>query len=1072
MLIVPRSNLIPESLVSALADRDASIWLRGTISDESDCAALLEVLRLPWKQVFIENSNPKLVASLDQPDEGALVRRRGYIHVIDSDPSRIELPRRALPVFLLSGRDGDTSSFERQLQRMTILDQLRRSEVRQLVIVGDPDDEVPSGLTDIWRTGFRTRLTLISNHADSSQIIARWIEKNGKGPTASVVSLTSIEFARELSSAFFRAYTDERLAVRQRDGDGEFKVVDLTDIDDPENPVLEYYDLILDRDLTIGSPEELPEDAFNSFFRGEVSDWRPYAAGLPWLRDGNAWTKLQSQLRRLDAAGAAEIRVTYISSESGAGGTTLARQLAFFAAKAGYPTLIAKNIPFTPDQLSITNFITRSKHKREELVNSTPNPIDLDNESRLYETPWLLVFDRVHWEQRDAELRRFRQQLEQSGRPVCILIVKGPQLGTQFLDESRFKQIAVLHHMLDEIDTLDLGRHINKFLRAYGKERPEWQWRSFQEAHSVKHIDGIAAFWITLSFWLQTQYDLSESIQDWVYKSFQEHAVSTEVRKTILQIAAFSSERLPMPESLMEQGASEWPIHLLLDDSKGDLSTLGLLSHSHGGRKYWAIAHDILGKYLLNAIFHDFSARSALGYKDAKDAQHLRFLILQGVSKNPRLGEAEEREYGEEFATTIFKIDPDQGRNSWLHIWRDLLGALDEMPSSLRNGSRVFRHHTAITRRRIAWLDQFAYGVTIEDRESLLRRAIADLIYALRSIDRRPSDESDLYLYNSLANAYFDLAKVRAEQHASSEELAELRGLASEATRLAYEQSPSSPYVIETHVKNLIMSAAESKEKAAEYCTEALEILYSAIGNDHNELRRNSLLTLADRAAKVLMDSQVITNIPTSPKNPAQVLLSAWNTLLLACDGRAPESLETLDPKVLQAVMDVLDSPAGAGNIQVAKLQYQVIVAAAPFDFKKQLEVLEPLAKIDNRLSAQLRLEYALLLFQNMRTQESNSQFKLLRKLWREADSFGQVPPRLRWLLQADGQNRKVVSAMSAYDHGHRAMARVRDFGIIDIPYRAQEFGVQEYRSNQTFAACVSFGHNGPFLRPVNAARY
>lgn len=1069
---MPNSSSIPESLVTALADRDASIWVRGTTHDEAECAALLQVLRLPWKQIFIEDAIPRLVAELETPDDGALVRRRGYIHVIDSDPSRIELPRRALPVFLLSGRDGERDSFERQLQRMTMLDQLRRSEVRQLVVLGGPNNELPGGLTEIWKTGFRTRLTLVSDHPDSAKILEDWIKAHGRGPTPSVVSLTSLEFAGKLSNAFSRAHTDERLLVRQRDDNGELKVVDLTDLDDPENPVLENYDLILDRDFTTAGPEDLPEEAFNSFFRGQMDDWRPYAAGLPWLREESSWNKLQSQLRRLDAAGAAEIRVTYISSESGAGGTTLARQLAFFAARAGYPTLIAKSLPFTPDQLSLTNFITRSKQRREDQETIASTSSEVENDSRLYETPWLLVFDRVHWEQRDAELRRFRQLLEQSGRPVCILIVKGPQLGMQFYDESRFKQIAILRHVLDEVDTLDLGRHINKFLRVYGKERPEWQWRSFQEAHSVRYLEGVSAFWITLSFWLQTQYDLTDSIQEWVYKSFQEHAVSADVRKAILQIAAFSSERLPMPESLLEQGAGQWPIHLLLDDSKGDLSTLGLISHSQNGRKYWAIAHDILALYLLNALFHDFSTRSTLGYEEAKDAQHLRFLILQGVSRSPRLGEAEEREYGEEFATTIFKIDPDQGRSSWLHIWRELLEALDEMPTSLRNGSRVFRHHTAITRRRIAWLDQFAYGVTIEDRESLLRRAISDLIYALRSIDRRPSDESDLYLYNSLANAYFDLAKVRAEQLALPEELAELRNLASEATRMAYEQSPSSPYVIETHVKNLIMSAAESREKAAEYCTEALEILYGAIGNDHNELRRNSLFGLADRAAKVLMDAQVLTPIPAEPKTSAQILLAAWSTLLLACDGQVPETLEALDSEVLSRILNILENPVGAGNVQIGKLQYQIAVALAPLNYKKQLEILEPLVKVDSRLPAQLRLEYALLLFQNMRTEESNSQFKLLRKLWREADSFGQVPSRLRWLLQADGQGRRVVAAMSAYDHGHRAMARVRDFGSIDIPYRSQEFGVQEYRSNQSFAACVSFGHNGPFLRPVNAARY
>lgn len=1072
MRIVPVSKSVPDSLIAGLADREVSIWLRCASADEHSLQALLGMLRLPWKQVFIEHADPKLASALDEPDRGSLVRRRGYLHVIDTDPSRIELPRRALPVFLLSGRDGQPSNFEKQLQRMTMLNELRRSAVRQLVVVGSLDDVLPLGLKEIWAAGFRTRLTVVSDLTDTADHVASWLDANGQGPTASVVSLSSGDFAQQLASKFVQAYADEHVIIRQRDDSGELRIVDLTDVDDPESPILESYDLLLDRDFVACDAEELPEESFNSFFRGEMCDWRPFAAGLPWIRDDHAWKKVQGQLKRLDTAGAAENRVAYIVSEPGAGGTTLARHLAFSAARAGYPTLVAKSLPFTPDPLPLINFLTRAKQRREDHRASEHDTVASEPENRLYETPWLLVFDRVHWELRDADLRRFRQQFEQAGRPVCILVVTGPQLGTAYYDESRFKPVAELRHMLDEVETLALGRHVNRYLRAYGKERPEWQWSNFQAAHSVRYLEGMAAFWITLSFWLQTQYDLNESIQTWVYRVFQKHADTPEVRKTILQIAAFSSERLPMPESLIEQGDSAWPIHLLLDDRRSDLSSLGLIRHSQSGRKYWAMAHDILGRFLLNALFFDFQARSALGYEHARDAQHLRFLVLRDISRNPRLGEADEREYGEEFATTIFKVDPDHGRSSWLHVWSEVLTALDNMPAALRNGSRVFRHHTAISRRRIAWLDKIAYGVTDDDKVSLLTRAIDDLLYALRSIERKRNDEPDLFLYNSLANAYFDLARVRAEQGAPAEELAELRKLASDATRQAYDQSPSSPYVIETHVKSLIASAEETKDKAAEYCIEALEILYAAISNDRNELRRSALVSHADRVVSVLMRSQSKTILTSELSTPTQVLVAAWSTLANSLDGHAPESLDTVPSDTLAKVLAILGHPAGSGNPQVAKLQYQVLVAVSPFDFDRQLETLEPLTRTDYRLPAQLRLEYALLLFQKMRTKEADSQFKELRSVWRETEIFGQVPSRLRWLLQPEDQQRRVVSAVSAYDHGHRAMARVKEFGQFDVPYRAQEFGVREHRSGQAFAACVSFGHNGPFLRPVNAPRH
>lgn len=1070
MLIVPSSNSLPDSLIVGLADREVSVWVRGAIDDPAEVNAVAAMLRLPWKQVFVEDANPRLVAELGVPGSDSLVRRRGFVHIIDSDPSRIDLPTRALPVFLLAGRNGQSSAFERQLRRMTMLEELRRSCVRQLVIVGNAESTIPTILEDIWASGFRTRLVVVNKHADATRQLTEWLDANGQGPTASIVSLATEEFAERLVASFAASYEEVRPIIRQRGDTGVIHQIDLLDIDDPERPLLEGYELILDRDFASAGTGELPEDAFNAFFRGELGDWRAFAAGLPWIRDDGAWRGLQAQLRRLDSAGATENRITYIVSEAGAGGTTLARHLAFTAARAGYPTLIAKGIPFTPEALPLINFLTRARQRSEDIRQGEPERTEPD--ARLYETPWLLVFDRIHWESRGAELRRFLQQFGQAGRPVCILVVTGPQRDVSYFDESRFKPLAELTHMLDQAETLELGRHLNRFLRSYGKERPEWQWRNFQESHSVRYLEGLAAFWVTLAFWLQTQYDLSDSLQDWVYRAFRKHADTPEVRRAVLQIAALSSVRLPMPESLIEQGASAWPVPLLLDDRRGDLSPLGLVCLSDAGRKYWAMAHDILGLLLINALFYDHDARSLLGFADARDAQHLRFLILREVSSKPALGEAAERDYGEEFATTVFKVDPDHGRGSWNHIWREVLAALDNMPAALRDGSRVFRHHTAISRRRIAWLDESAYGVSDADRVALLKRAADDITYALQSIDGMPGDEPDVNLYNSLANAYFDLARVRADQGAPAEELAELRRMASDATRHAYEQNPSSPYVIETHVKNLIASAEGAQETAPTFCIEALEVVYAAIRHDRNELRRHALAALADRAVAILMSAGTGGRYRSEPDSPTEVLVGAWIALAAPLDGRTPESLDEVPTDVLTEVLRELNHPAGAGNAQVARLRYQVLVAAAPLDFEPQLQALDLLVTTDYRLSPQLRLEYALLLFQQMRTEEADREFKALRALWREADIFVQVPHHLRWLLQPGSDQPRVVTAVSAYDHGHRAMARVREFARIDVPYRPQEFGVREHRPGTVFSAHVSFGHNGPFLRPVNALRH
>ena len=1072
MLIVPSSESIPASLVVGLADRDVSIWVRGAVASAEEADSIAAMLRLPWRQVFIEERDPLLVAALQAPDSDVLARRRGFVHLIDTDPSRIELPARALPVFLLNGLNDQGTAFEHQLRGLTMLEELRRSGVRQVVVVGDSDAPVTATLDKIWATGFRTRFVVADDQIDAPERLKAWLTAKDPRAVGSVVALQVTEFATELVDAFTSSYEDERLVVRQRNEAGTMRRVDLTDVDDPERPILDSYDLITDRDFTSADTDDLPEDAFNAFFRGELVDWRPFAAGVPWIRDDSAWLGLQAQLRRLDSAGSPENRITYIVSEPGAGATTLARYLAFAAAKAGYPTLVAKGLPFKPDPLPLINFLTRARQRGEDIKsNSSGSEVGDVPDSRLYETPWLLVFDRVHWEFRDTELRRFLQELERAGRPACVLVVTGPVKEQAYFDESRFKQLTNLQHLLNEAETLALGKHINSFLLRYGKERPEWQWRSFQQAHEVRYLEGAAAFWVTLSFWLQTQYDLNDSIQDWVYKAYQRSGDTPEVKRAVLQIAALSSERLPMPEPLVEQGASPWSVPLLLDDRRGDLAPLGIVRISNAGRKYWAMVHDILGRLLINALFYDPNARSAMGFGDARDAQHLRFLILREMSRKPALGEIEARDYGEEFATNVFKVDPDHGRSSWNHIWREVLAALDEMPAPLRNGSRVFRHHTAISRRRIAWLDEVAYGVTDADRVTLLQRAISDITYALQMIDGASGGEPDVNLYNSLANAYFDLARIRARQGAPAAELAQLRKLAADATRHAFEHSPSSPYVIETHVKGLIASAEESREMAPSYCIEALEIIYAAIRNDRSEVRRHALVDLADRAVGILMSVGAGNHRWNEPTNATEVLVDAWIALAKPLDGAAPDSLEDVPRDVLRAVLQQLDSPAAAGNAQVAKLRYQVLVAASPLDFKPQLQALDSLVGTDYRLTPQLRLEYALLLFQEMRLDEADREFRALRKLWRETDIFVHVPVRLRWLLQAGGDRRR-VSATAAYGQGYRAVARIADFGRIEVPYRPQEFGASDHRQGAKFSAFVSFGHNGPFLRPVTASRH
>jgi hypothetical protein len=155
--------------------------------------------------------------------------------------------------------------------------------------------------------------------------------------------------------------------------------------------------------------------------------------------------------------------------------------------------------------------------------------------------------------------------------------------------------------------------------------------------------------------------------------------------------------------------------------------------------------------------------------------------------------------------------------------------------------------------------------------------------------------------------------------------------------------------------------------------------------------------------------------------------------------------------------------------MQVLRLTFDLLSISEPYAFKRQLEIVEQLQLTDYRLNPQLRLEYAILLFQNARETEGDKVFRSLRDLWKSTEQFVQVPDRLRWLRSSDARELRVVQATVASDFVGRVLAKVPEFGGRTVPLRPEEHGFREVKPGLRFACHVSFGHNGPFLRPVTA---
>lgn len=1067
-----------ENLLAELDSREIVLWIRSLPKDPPNHSTLVSFVGLPWRAVISEIFDPQLTKALESEAivGEPMVRKRGFVQFVDGDPSRVELPPRCLPIYLLNGRSGGAATpadFEGRLRKMTMLEAVRRSAPREILVISTVGvDPIPPDLSDLWSSGFRSYLTFTTEAANADSVLEAWLSSIPGAASATLWSIPASEAIEEILRGYARTYPEGRRFIRLRGIRGRYHTVDITESDEPERPTLDQYSVIEERHLVQLTPEELSESDFVAFFQDASQSWRPYQAGLPWTRDPTYRTRLAGFLKKLDSAGPEENNITYIASESGAGGTTLARALAWECARQGYPVLLAKQLPFLPDALPVSNFLKRVHDAAEaqtgsdlESSGAAGNP-ERDSSGRLYETPWVIVFDTIHWQYRDDELIRFRNEMEKAGRPVCLLVVTGPVAGILSRNDARFAKLAELTHAIDLNEALQLGSHLNQFLRFYGKQREPWQWETFYREHTVRYLEGIAAFWVTLSFWIQGQYDLSESVQEWMYRSFLSNAKDRLLKEAVLAIAALSSERLPLPEGLLPKSKGEWPTSLILADRRSNFAALGLTRLSSDGDHYWALVHDILGRFLINAVYYDFGTRKDLGYEAARDPENLRYLLLRQISKQPELGQVEYRSIGEDFATSVFKIDPDHGHAAFVSMWRDVLDALDEMPRPLRDTSRLFRHHTAISRRRIAKLDEAAYGVTPDERISLLSRAIEDINYALNSIDYTPGSESNLNLLNSLANAYFDLADAESVSGASRGRIEELRALANDATRRAYAENPTNSFVIETYVKNLLQTAKISTTEGPTLCVEALGILFSALAANEVGYRAARLGGLADRALKLLFQ-QVPTPAPEGlPTSPIEVLVQAWGALSTG-DHSPSMALSELPEANRIHALEVLSHPAGRGNMQVLRLRYDLTSVTSPYAFRQQLEFVEQLQATDYRMTPQLRLEYAVLLYQNSRPLEGDKVFHVLRSIWHQSEHSVQVPERLRWLRGPEGKSLQVVHATVSFDYGSRAMARVQEFASVTVPFRPEEHGFRHLRVGIRFSCHVSFGPNGPFLRPV-----
>jgi hypothetical protein len=479
------------------------------------------------------------------------------------------------------------------------------------------------------------------------------------------------------------------------------------------------------------------------------------------------------------------------------------------------------------------------------------------------------------------------------------------------------------------------------------------------------------------------------------------------------------------------------------------------------------MAHDLIGRYLLTGLFYDYHAREAFGYQIATNPEHMRFLVLREISALQRLQRTDLREVAESFAVSIFKIDPDHGHATLSPFWREVLEALDQMPRILRTTSRTFLHHAAISRRRIA-ADSEYFPMSDEERVTTLERAVDDLEAALR-LDSAHGAETEINLYNSLAHAYHDLAEAAENAQLDPARIAAARAAAHEATRRAFALNPDNSYVVETYARNLLSQARAEDGSAIPNALEVLNLVYAQMERPASEARRNALGRLAEQAFDLLLEHSGGESEAIDAVTETGAIATALGQLGRGVDQFRGMELRDYPKDNRVAASALLAAPVLAGNVQAVKLRYMLAVLDDPQNFELHLELLQSLDGSGPAFTPQMQLELAVLLFQRNRSHEGDRLFRQLRGMWSRGEHFVEVPLRLHWLLDVSGANRRQVRAKVTMNSEGRAFARVSEFQGAEVPFRSTEFGQERLRPGATITAYVSFGHNGPLLRPLTA---
>lgn len=1063
-------EFLSDSTITDIVSRDAVLWIGpGLEKNEAIHDVLARAIAFPWKFIFIESTDIDFLnKALDtETKDSRLTALRGHVHIVASDPRDQTFAPRSLPIFLLNGRNDVSSGPESanlpgrsaMRRRLNMLSYLENQPPKRLCVLDVDDGGFLSEVPQLWADGYRSLLSIISDRPEAKGTLTQWIDEASFQLAIELPKSSVIDVLSDLCKRVDSLVPDGRITIRVQVAGNMREGCDITTAELPEYPVLDDYDLIRSQDLQVVTPGDLQEEQCTEFFSGYHSSWIPFAAGLPWDRDPKLVREVMDGLAGLEKDTDQRLKLFLLPGQSGAGVSTQLRQVAYQASKRGYPALVAKPELISPDALPLVSFLFRCRQAISEM---------LEDWSEFHEPTWLLVFDVQVWRGKENLLSAFLAELERSGRRVVCLIACGEDVPDALIGSRSVVQLPPIRHEIMMEEAVSLGLHLNHYLKNFGREKSELEWKAFWKNHAPNIETPMTSFWVALEFWLGGKFEISGTIQSWLIQQFEMADLSVKARLILCEIAALSLERHVYPEAL--SGVKELdgiPLGVRLEQVRDELPSLGLIPARRSGQYVWAFVHDLLARYLISGLANNFDLRKNIGLAEAQDAVELRLLMHRNICIRPMIAEPEFRNLAEDYAINILKIDPEGG-GEFLSKWHAVLEILTNMPDSLRQTSRAFGHHVAISKRRVATNPIF--DLSVEDKEAYLRSAIGDLNFALESVARSSGGESDLNLINSLALAYQNLAEVRVIREADPEEVAELRSEAASCIKRALALDPMNSYVLETAARNTLhVQELDDVVNSVRAGSESLSYVFQAISLENSSARQQQLTRLANKALELMRQggaSDVMVSL-SKLSQVERILAQAWLCLMENVDVIDSLHVESFPMSNLDKALNVIEGAPTARNWLLLKLHYDLVIASDPMGFEKQVSILDELQGADFTPPPQMELESAILLYQVGRYKEATEKFQELRIRLRSSDAYVFVPARLRWLYSQGTSTKQACEAVVS-DVGDRAWAKVKALGNINIPFRPEEFGRRDMRSREHFSCHISFGRMGPFIRPAS----